>query len=828
MTKKEFLDLVNIHKVILDGATGSNLQKRGMPTGVCPEEWILENADVMCGLQREYIQAGTNVLYAPTFSGNRIKLEEYGLADKLEQMNTDLVAISKRAIQEEHAEGKVFIAGDITMTGVQVEPLGPMPFEELVSVYKEQITCLDKAGVDLLVVETMMSLQECRAAVIAAKEVTTLPIMVTLSFNEDGRTLFGTNPETAALVLTTLSADAIGINCSTGPEKMIPVIEKMSKYTDIPLICKPNAGLPQMVDGETVYDMDADTFAKEMLVLAQKGVDILGGCCGTTPEHIQKMVSALKEENLYDKTAYPERIGKAVRRAVSSERATKDIDLDGAFGIIGERINPTGKKALQAELREGCLDIVTDMAEAQEAAGASILDVNMGMNGIDEKEMMLKAVKELSVITDLPLSIDSSHVDVVEAALRIYPGRALINSISLEPEKFEKLIPIAKKYGAMFILLPLSEKGLPKDIQEKKEIIHIILDAAKKQGLCKEDVIVDGLVATVGANRLAAIETLETISYCKNELGVATACGLSNISFGLPERIFVNSAFMAMAIQNGSDDGDRQSVTGTFVHAVYAADLLCNKPDSDLRYIERVSQNKISVVDGEVDADVAKKAVKKTDTGVADTEGKDALFTAVVKGRKEKVLELVKEKIANGEDAQGVIDQSLIPAINHVGELFDKQIYYLPQLISSAEAMEGGIDLLEPELAKNRSAKSLGTVVIATVEHDIHDIGKNLVALMLRNYGYKVIDLGKDVPADVIIETAIKEDADIIGLSALMTTTMMEMKKVVNMKKKQNVRAKVIIGGAVITQGFADEIGADGYSKDAQDAVEVVGRLLAD
>ncbi|MBC8558097.1 homocysteine S-methyltransferase family protein [Jutongia hominis] len=828
MTKKEFLDLVNIHKVILDGATGSNLQKRGMPTGVCPEEWILENADVMCGLQREYIQAGTNVLYAPTFSGNRIKLEEYGLADKLEQMNTDLVAISKRAIQEEHAEGKVFIAGDITMTGVQVEPLGPMPFEELVSVYKEQITCLDKAGVDLLVVETMMSLQECRAAVIAAKEVTTLPIMVTLSFNEDGRTLFGTNPETAALVLTTLSADAIGINCSTGPEKMIPVIEKMSKYTDIPLICKPNAGLPQMVDGETVYDMDADTFAKEMLVLAQKGVDILGGCCGTTPEHIQKMVSALKEENLYDKTAYPERIGKAVRRAVSSERATKDIDLDGAFGIIGERINPTGKKALQAELREGCLDIVTDMAEAQEAAGASILDVNMGMNGIDEKEMMLKAVKELSVITDLPLSIDSSHVDVVEAALRIYPGRALINSISLEPEKFEKLIPIAKKYGAMFILLPLSEKGLPKDIQEKKEIIHIILDAAKKQGLCKEDVIVDGLVATVGANRLAAIETLETISYCKNELGVATACGLSNISFGLPERIFVNSAFMAMAIQNGLTMAIANPSQELLMHAVYAADLLCNKPDSDLRYIERVSQNKISVVDGEVDADVAKKAVKKTDTGVVDTEGKDALFTAVVKGRKEKVLELVKEKIANGEDAQGVIDQSLIPAINHVGELFDKQIYYLPQLISSAEAMEGGIDLLEPELAKNRSAKSLGTVVIATVEHDIHDIGKNLVALMLRNYGYKVIDLGKDVPADVIIDTAIKEDADIIGLSALMTTTMMEMKKVVNMKKEQNVRAKVIIGGAVITQGFADEIGADGYSKDAQDAVEVVGRLLAD
>lgn len=827
MTKREFHDLVSQSKIILDGATGSNLQKRGMPTGVCPEEWILENEDVMCNLQREYIQAGTNVLYAPTFSGNRIKLEEYGLADKLAQMNHDLAAISKKAIEAENAQGRVFVAGDLTMTGIQVEPVGPLPFEELVDIYKEQIQSLEEAGVDLLVVETMMSLQECRAAVIAAKETTDLPIMVTLTFNEDGRTLFGTNPETAALVLATLSVDALGVNCSTGPEKMIPVIRKMREYTDVPLICKPNAGLPQMVDGDTVYDMDADIFAKEMLLLAKEGVDILGGCCGTTPEHIAKMVNGLRVEGLMEEVAFTARIGNVTRRAVSSERYTKNIELDGAFGIIGERINPTGKKALQAELREGCLDIVTDMAEAQEEAGAAILDVNMGMNGIDEKEMMLKVIKELSIVSDLPLSIDSSHVDVVEAALRIYPGRALINSISLEPEKFEKLIPVAKKYGAMFILLPLSEKGLPKDIGEKKEIIHIILDEAIKHGLCKEDIVVDGLVATVGANKLAAMETMETISYCKNELGVATACGLSNISFGLPERIFVNSAFMAMAIQSGLTMAIANPSQELLMHAVYAADLLCNKPDADLRYIDRVTANKLSIVDGEVDASAVTEAQKKNDThSDVSTDNDDALFTAVVKGRKEKVLELVKERLAQKVDAQEIIDKSLIPAINHVGELFDKQIYYLPQLISSAEAMEGGIGVLEPILAQNRSAKPLGTIVIATVEHDIHDIGKNLVALMLRNYGYKVIDLGKDVPAELIIETAKKEDADIIGLSALMTTTMMEMKKVVNMKREQSVRAQIIIGGAVITQGFADEIGADGYSKDAQEAVELVGKLL--
>ena len=827
MTKQEFRELLKSRKLILDGATGSNLQKRGMPIGVCPEEWILANAEVLCGLQREYIQAGTNILYAPTFSGNRIKLAEYGLADQIGQMNRDLVAISKKAIADEQAEGRVFVAGDLTMTGKQVEPIGPMPFEELVEIYKEQIRYLAEAGVDLFVVETMMSLQECRAAVIAAKETTELPIMVTLTFNEDGRTLFGTDPATASLVLTTLGADAVGVNCSTGPDKMVEVVKAMREFTDLPLIAKPNAGLPKMVDGETVYDMEPEEFAKNMLLLVAEGADLLGGCCGTTPEHIKALTEILqKEEKMAETTCYT-RGEQIVRRALSGERSTKRIDLDGAFQIIGERINPTGKKALQEELRNGCLDIVTDMAESQEAAGASVLDVNMGMNGIDEKEMMLKVVKELSIVTDLPLAIDSSHVEVVEAALRIYPGRALINSISLEPEKFEKLIPVAKKYGAMFILLPLSEKGLPENIEEKKEIIHTILDEALAQGLCKEDVIVDGLVATVGANRNAAKETLETIAYCKNDLGVATACGLSNISFGLPERMFVNSTFMAMAIQSGLTMAIANPSQDLLMHAVFAADLLMNKPESDLRYIERVADRKLSVVAGEISPDAVVSAKSAVVTKTAEDKNADALFTAVVKGRKEKVLELVKEYLADGKEAQAIIDESLIPAINHVGELFDQQIYYLPQLISSAEAMEGGIGVLEPILAEKRSGKSLGTIVIATVEHDIHDIGKNLVALMLRNYGYQVIDLGKDVPAETIIAKAKEVDADIIGLSALMTTTMMEMKKVVELAKEEKIRAQIMIGGAVITQGFADEIGADGYSEDAQNAVTLVGNLLA-
>lgn len=827
MTKQEFRERVSRRKLILDGATGSNLQKRGLPAGVCPEAWILENQDIMCTLQREYIQNGTDILYAPTFSGNRIKLEEYGLADKLGEMNRELVAVSRRAVEEENAAGRVLVAGDLTMTGKQVEPIGPLTFEELVTVYKEQIRHLEEGGADLLAVETMMSLQECRAAVIAAKECTELPVMVTLSFNEDGRTLFGTDPETAALVLTALGVDALGVNCSVGPDRMVDVVRRIKEYADVPIICKPNAGLPKMVGGETVYDMGAEEFAENMLVLAREGADILGGCCGTTPEHIGRMVQALEREKLMQITAFKDRVGNVKRRALSSERYTADIELDGNFQVIGERINPTGKKALQAELREGKLDLVTEMAESQQDAGAFVLDVNMGMNGIDEKEMMLKVVRELTIVTDLPLSIDSSHVDVVEAALRIYPGRALINSISLEPEKFEKMIPIAKKYGAMFILLPLSEEGLPRDLDEKRSIIKTIYDAALEQGLKKEDIVVDGLVATVGANKKAALETFSTISYCKEELGLATVCGLSNISFGLPERMFVNSAFLAMAIQAGLTMAIANPSQELLMHALFAADLLMNKPEGDLRFIDRVAQHKVTVLSGEVSMEAvqstANAPAKKADSDVGDG---DKLFQAVVKGRKEKVLELVKNALAEGRDAQEIIDVSLIPAINHVGELFDRQVYYLPQLISSAEAMEGGIGELEPIIAASHSGKSKGTVVIATVEHDIHDIGKNLVALMLKNYGFRVVDLGKDVPADVIIDAAIREKADIIGLSALMTTTMMEMKKVVELAKERGVTAKIIIGGAVITQGFADEIGADGYSKDAQEAVELVSRLL--
>ena len=815
MTREAFRELVKKGPVLLDGATGTNLQKAGMPVGVCPEQWILENSEVLIDLQKQYVEAGTDILFAPTFTASRIKLKEYGLEDHLEEMNRKLVALSKEAAKGTNA----LVAGDLTMTGEQLYPLGDLMFEDLVDVYKEQAKIIAEAGADLFVVETMMSLQECRAAVLAIREVCDLPVMVSLTYNEDGRTLYGTDPVTAVVVMQSLGADAVGMNCSTGPEAMLEPIAKMAEYAAIPLLAKPNAGMPEL-DGQTVFNVEPEEFAEVGKKLVEEGAAIIGGCCGTTPEHIRALKEAVK--------GIPVKAPlQTKRRMLTSERKSVEITLDGRFMVIGERINPTGKKKLQAELKEGSLNLVRTMALEQEENGASILDINMGMNGIDEKEMMLRTIYEVTSTVDCPLCIDSSHVDIIEAALRIYPGRALINSISLEKEKFEKLLPIAKKYGAMFILLPLSDEGLPKDSAEKHGIIRTIMDEAVRIGMAKEDIIVDGLVATIGANPNAALECFETFSYCKNELELPTACGLSNISFGLPERTYVNTAFLTMAIANGLTMAIANPSQELLMNAAFASDMLLNKKESDIRYIERM--NFLS----EKYAGMERVMVQKTPAGTSATGGEtrkestgSGVFQAVLKGNKEHVLEEVKKMLDGGAKPDEIINEHLIAAINEVGELFDKKKYFLPQLISSANTMKLAIEYLEPMLERSNT-EAMATIVVATVEGDIHDIGKNLVVLMLKNYGYHVIDLGKDVPADVIVDTAMNEGAKVIGLSALMTTTMMRMKDVVELAKEKGCTAKIVIGGAAITESFSDEIGADGYSKDAAECVKLVERLLA-
>lgn len=838
MTREEFITLSKDHILYLDGATGSNLVKAGMPSGVCPEQWILEHQGVMLQLQKDYVQAGTNILYAPTFTANRVKLAEYHLEKNMTSMIRDLVAISKKAAESTPGH-PVYVAGDLTMTGEQLKPMGKMNLETLIDIYKEQILCLVDAGADLLVVETMMSLAETRAALIAAKEVCDLPVIATLTFEADGRTLFGTDAKTAAIVLESLGASAIGANCSTGPAQMESIISEMVSHTRIPVIAKPNAGLPFLDEnGTTCYNMEAEEFAEEMEVLVNAGATILGGCCGTTPEFIRQIHERFGTDAKVAASRRPDGI-----RYLTSERITHSFGLDDGFFVVGERINPTGKKALQAQLREGSFEKVIQFAEEQEACGAKVLDINMGMSGIDEKASMLWALEEVSGVTNLPLSLDSSYVEVLEAALRNYPGRALVNSVSLETEKFEKLLPIVAKYGAMFILLPLSDAGLPKDIEEKKEIIHKIYDRALSLGMCKEDIVVDGLVATVGANPKAALETLETIRYCK-ENGFATICGLSNISFAMPERSFVNTAFLTLAIQAGLTMAIANPSQELLMSCALAADLLLNKEEAALRYIEYAGG--VRERREEKEAELAKKlallenqgttaktgtagnAAKETtaDNGPQINEMQDKLKTAVLKGNRNGIVKITKEALESGEKPAELLNQVLLPAINQVGEFFDQGKYFLPQLIASAEAMKNSIEVLEPLLQTGGTGEEMPVVVIATVEGDIHDIGKNLVALMLKNHGFHVIDLGKDVPQAKILESAKEHHAEFIALSALMTTTMQRMREIVAAAKEEGITAKIIIGGAVITQEYADEIGADGYSKDAADAVKLAKSLM--
>ena len=880
MTRQEFLSLTQSKIVILDGATGSNLQKRGMSAGVCPEQWMIENKEAVIGLQREFLEAGTDILFAPTFTANSIKLKEYGHEDRLEYYNRGLIGLSREAIAAYQSKTgnmrKVYIAADITMTGEQIYPIGKMTLEELVEVYKEQVQFMLSEGADLFVIETMMSLQECRAALLAVKELCDLPVIVSLTYSENGRTLYGTDPKTAIIVLQGMGADAVGVNCSTGPDNMQGIVREMKQYAYIPIMAKPNAGIPKLVSGQTVFPMEAEEFASGMEKLVLEGAGLIGGCCGSTPEHIRLMVDKAKD-------LAPPQVGSNHIRALATERNTVEIDINGRFLVVGERINPTGKKVLQEQLREGNFTMAAQMAAEQTELGADILDINVGMNGIDEKSTMLMVMQEALRVTEAPLSIDLSKVDVIEAALRIYPGRALINSISLEKEKFEKLIPVARKYGAMFILLPLSDKGMPKDLEEKKDIIRTIINRAYELGLTKEDIIVDGLVNTVGANKKAAIEALETIRYCKEELGLATIVGLSNISFGLPERQFINSTFLSFAIQAGLTMAIANPSQDLLMNTSLAADLLLGREEAAERYIERVTKRPVTLSSGTsgtqstgsnkpgqgssaagaASADSQKSegintseqtdsvnrketanvikagdnrgSIKPTGTedkntitsgGLNEDADSQAIIQAVLKGNRKNIIALVEKEIEKDIKPDVIIEQILIPAINEVGRLFDKQIYFLPQLIAGAETMKLAIDYLEPMLSGSGLTKKRGTIIIATVAGDIHDIGKNLVTLMLKNYGYRVIDLGKDVPSDKIISTAREEEADIIALSALMTTTMVEMKRVVTMVRESGLKTKVVIGGAVITESYAEEIGAGGYSSDAQSAVALVRRLL--
>jgi len=795
--QRKFLDLLNKRPLVLDGATGTELQKRGMPPGVCPELWCIENPGVIAGVHGDYARAGSDAVYTCTFGANRIKLDQYGAHDA-RSVNHRLAVIAREAVR-----GKALVLGDIGPTGRFIRPFGEFDFEEAVSVFKEQVEGLLEGGVDGFVIETMMDIQEARAALIAVKETCRLFTMVTMTFERDGRTLNGTDPLAALVTLQALGADAVGCNCSTGPDDMARFIGAMRPYAKVPLVAKPNAGLPRSAGGVTVYDMDSAEFALRAGDLVGAGAAILGGCCGTTPGHLRALRKAVSRKR-------PPAPSRKALAALSSARRALVFDPGRPLAVIGEGINPTGKKALQEELREGKTALVRQMARDQEAAGADLLDVNVGVPGIDQEKTMHDVVLTLAVATELPLVIDSAKPEPIERALRVYPGRALINSISGEKEKLERLLPVAAKYGAMFILLPLTDRGIPETAEKRAAVVRTVEREARRHGFTREDFLVDGIVMTAASNPNAPRETLRTVRWAAETFGARTVVGLSNVSFGLPERRWVNASFLAMASASGLTAAIANPASEELMFVKKAADVLGGRDRDAAGWIALCAKSG--------------GAGKRAPAAALPPEQK--LREAILEGNREAVGGLIAEALKAGIDPAALAQEFMIPAIVEVGERFGRKEYFLPQLIASGETMKIGMEALEPLLkAASKEAAGRGTILVATVKGDIHDIGKNIVALMLRNYGYRVVDLGKDVASERIVREIERHRPDAVGLSALMTTTMTRMKEVIEMARRQGQSCPFLVGGAVVTQAYADSIGAS-YARDGVEAVRVVERLI--
>ena len=798
--KSEISDLLKNKILILDGATGTELQKKGMPAGVCPELWAIENPEVQKSIYKSYADAGSDIIYTCTFGANSSKLEEYGEKD-VEGVNRRLAEMAKEA-----AGKNTLIAGDIGPTGHFIKPFGEVDFNDAVESCKRQVRGLIDGGADLFVIETQMDIQEARAALIAVKE--TDPdafAIVTMTYEPDGRTLNGTTPEAALITLQSLGADAVGCNCSTGPAEMLEVIKRIKPIADVPLVAKPNAGMPKIVDGKTVFPMGEEEFAEYAEAFRDAGVNIMGGCCGTTPLHIEKLNIAMEGK----KPILPPENGIDCF-SLSSSREAVITWRNSPVRIIGERINPTGKKKLQAELKEGKFSLVRKFALEQRNDGADFLDVNAGMPGIDEKQTMLDLISLLAPQTDLPLVIDSSDISVVEAALRFYPGRALINSISGEKEKIEKLLPVAAKYGSMFIMLPLTDDELPAKAEKRIEIIQDVFSKAEKLGYKSKDILVDGLVMTVSSKPESVKETLGTIAWA-SENGFGTAAGLSNISFGLPERGRINATFLAMAVYNGLNHVIANPANKLLMEIKAASDLLTERDKDASNYISYCQEN----------------AAEKESAPAAEEKNltpEENVSKGIIEGIRDDITAVIQTALDSKLEASYLLEKVMIPAIIKVGEFYDKKEYFLPQLIASAETMKKGFMLLEPML-NQESGKSKGKIIFATVEGDIHDIGKNIVVLMMKNFGFEVIDLGKDIPAEKIIEAAKIHKPQIIALSALMTTTMVRMPDVMKLAEKEGIECSFMVGGAVVTREWAESIGAN-YSRDGVDAIKVAEKIM--
>ena len=779
--------------IILDGGMGTQLQAAGLPMGQAPELWNLTEPDQVTAVHRRYVEAGSRVLYTNTFGVNRLK------AARLGHSVAELVEGGVRCARAACDDKSIRIALDIGPLGQILEPLGTLSFEEAYDIFSEIVIAGRDAGADLIVIETMSDLYEVKAAVLAAKENSSLPVWVTMTFEENGRTFVGTTIPAMGLTLTGLGVDAMGFNCSLGPKELLPMIRELKRWTDKPLILKPNAGLPDPATGE--YRITPEEFACALTPALQDDVRILGGCCGTTPEFIRALSARIAGVRSEVPVPPPS-------HCFGICSASKTIRF-GPVRVIGERINPTGKKRFQQALRENDIDYIIARGIEQQDAGADILDVNVGLPGIDEADMMRRVVKALQGVIDLPLQIDSSDPAAIEAGLRAVNGKAIVNSVNGKEAVLSAILPLCKKYGAAVVGLCMDENGIPQTWQERVAIAERILNAALNAGIPKEDVLIDCLTLTVSAQQEQAAETLRAVRYVREELGLHTVLGVSNISFGLPARENITVSFLTQAMAAGLDFPIVNPNQRVIMDAVASFRVLSGEDRDSEAYIRRF-------------ASLEAASTAPTPGAVKEMN----LQESILRGLKTETAALTTQALERHDEME-VINHLLIPALDRVGELYEKQEIFLPQLINAANAACGGFDVIRQKLAGSGSRSvSKGKIVLATVFGDIHDIGKNIVRVVLENYGYTVIDLGRDVPADTIVETIIREDVRLVGLSALMTTTVASMADTIAAIRRSGHKCKIMVGGAVLTPEYAAAIGADYYAKDAKQSADIARMVL--
>ena len=787
----DILKYIQNNILLLDGAMGTTLQNAGLKLGQHPEELNITDPQLVAGVHKAYYESGSKLVLTNTFGASEYKLS--GAKFSVEEVITAGVKLAKETAKD--YEG--YVALDIGPIGQLLEPMGSLTFEKAYDIFARQIKAGVKAGADLVFIETMTDVYEVKAAVLAAKENSNLPVFATMSFEENMRTFTGASLSSMALTLDGLGVDAFGINCSLGPVEMLPMVKELRKWTDKPLIIKPNAGLPCLVGSQTVFNITKEEFAAAMEEILALGVNILGGCCGTTPEMLKFF---------FDKVKNKEKTDRPLREKFSAVCSATDTVVLDKVRIIGERINPTGKALFKKALETKDLDYIARQAVEQAQAGADILDVNVGHLGIDEKEMMIKVVKKVQSVCSLPLQIDSSNAQVIEAALRVYNGKPIINSVNGEESKLKEILPLVKKYGGAVLGLALDEKGIPEKAQDRLIIAQKIMDTALKMGIKKEDIFIDCLTLASSAQQDIALETVKAVALIKEKLGLKTTLGVSNISFGLPERELLNSTFMAMALYAGLDMPIINPNIKAMTDTVFAFNQLCAKDVGSTEYVKRFSGNVTE-----------KKPV----------QSQHSLENCIYSGLGAESKEAVKA-LLNEFDELEIVQNRLIPALDQVGKDYESGKIFLPQLMQSAEAAKKGFEAISESFAKKGRAdyEKKGPIVLATVKGDVHDIGKNIVKTVLENYGYEVIDLGKDTEIDLIVNTATEKSAKLVGLSALMTTTVTSMEKTIQALKAAGFKGPIVVGGAVLTPAFAKEIGADFYAKDAQATVAIAKGVM--